>query len=84
MKCPFCDFEVKTSRKSAIYLHVKYRHPLKECPVCGYRGRDVLKHLAAKAIKAKCREHMFYFGFYCRTARSDFARKRAVYACLEG
>ena len=57
LECPFCDFKAKSAR--GYVWHMMKKHPLKTCPVCGYRGK-VVQHLSRR----KDREHQLLWAIY--------------------
>ena len=72
LKCPFCDFEAR--HFISLKVHVRKVHRLiKCCPVCGYNGKNILRHLAERSKRDV--KHKIAYSLLSKTSTSKFARK---------
>jgi len=66
-KCPYCGKIVSTLRM--LKVHVKKYHPLKKCPVCGYRGLNIVTHMRHKAYSDPRHALYYYLHTHARASR---------------
>ena len=72
LRCPFCEYTASTV--SSYIVHVTKTHPLIECPVCGYRGKDILGHMAKHNDKL----HMLFYAIYGSYGKGTHQRAKKL------
>lgn len=59
LECPFCSYRANTF--SVLVMHIRAKHQIDSCPVCGYSGTYLTKHLG------RCSDelHELFYAMYC-------------------